>query len=182
MRITYKLDNATFHVTFFDGDDEYTGASHWEVKRKDLADIWAQNEFSLKEFNESPEAWEDDPDDPDDEMICPGSSDALVIFAAAASQCNPTEYELDYHGSAYWFFHDMVHAEYDSGDGSALYIDESSEMRALPEGAKRAAKHGVSISEIIRELAKVGPEFKERFKFDFDAVEAFLDEVEIVLK
>lgn len=181
MNATVKLDNATFHVTFHEGDEEYTGMCSWEVKRKQLADLWAQGEFSLDDFSD-PEEWQEFADDDDpDETIYPGSADALIIFLAAASCAKPAEYALDYYGSAYWFFHDIIHAEYDSGDGSDIYINEDSEMRALPMGAKLAAEHGVSISEILRELSKAQSEFKERFSFDFDAIESFLDSVTITI-
>lgn len=183
MHAKYKLGNATFSVTFYDGDDEFTGACSWEVKRKYLADVWAQGEFRTDDFND-PSEWQefDEEDDDPDETIYPGSADALICFAAAASECRPAEYAIDYHGSAYWFFHDMIHAEYDSGDGTDIYIDSDSEERALPMGAVLAAKAGVSIAEILRELVKAGSEFESRFGYSFDPIDSFLDSVGLVLK
>lgn len=182
MEATFKLDNATFRVSFYDTDPEFTGDCQWEIKRKHLADVWAQGEFRTDEFS-YPDEWQEfgDDDDPD-ETVYPGNADALICFAAAASQAKPATYEIDYHGSPYWFFHDMVHAEYDSGDGTDIYIDESSEERALPMGAKLAVQHGVSVAEVLRELVKAGNEFKERFGYEFDPIESFLSDVELIVK
>lgn len=182
MLITITLDNATFHVTFHEGDAEFLGSSFWEVNRKQLGDLYKETEFHLDDFNETDEWLEFDDDDDNEERIYGGDANSLVIFLAAASQAKPAAYVLDYHGSAYWFFHDMIHAEYDSGDGSETYIDAGSEERALPVGAELAAKAGISLSEIITELVKATPEFKERFNYEFDAVASFLKRVEIVLK
>ena len=136
MQATFKLDNATFQVSFYEGDDEFTGSCSWEVKRKQLADVWAQETFETDDFSDVDEddGPQFDEDDDPDETVYPGGADALIVWAAAASQCKPAEYELSYHGSPYWFFHDMIHAEYDSGDGSAIFVNEDSEMRALPMG------------------------------------------------
>jgi len=184
MQATVKLDNATFHVTFREhGHEEMTGDCMWAVNRKQLARVANETKMDRDFFDGNEEALEFDPecdDESDEETI--GSADALIVFLAAASQLPPAEYSLDYHGSAYWFFHDMIHAEYDSGDGSSVYIDEDSEMRALPMGAKLAAEHGVPIPDILKELAKAGNEFEGRFNFEFDPVEAFLNDVELVLK
>ena len=182
MQIT--LDNATFDVTFRDhGYPEMTGDCYWEVNRKQLAELAEASDMSPDFFNDPDEDLAYDPElhDEDDEVTV-NSADALICFLAAASQQPKATYTLDYYGSEYWFFHDLVHAEYDSGDGSAVYINEASEERALPEGAERAARAGVSISEILTELAKAQGEFKERFGYDFDAIESFLSQVELVLK
>jgi len=178
----HTLDNATFHVTFRNGDEEFTGACSWEVKKKQLAEVFDATEMDLDFFSMEPEeiAFDSECDDEDEEMHI-GSADALVVFAAAASTCKPATYEIDYYGSGYWFFHDMIHAKYDSGDGSAVFINSASEVRALPMGAKLAAEAGVSISEILRELVKAGNEFEDRFGFAFDPVESFLDSVEFTL-
>lgn len=179
---TYKIDNATFHVTFRDHEGEMTGDCMWEVNRKQLAHVAASSEMDRDFFDGNEEVLEFDPEcDDEDEEATIGSADALIVFAAAASQLPPAEYALDYYGSGYWFFHDMIHAEYDSGDGSSVYINEDSEMRALPMGAKLAAQHDVSISEILREVLKAQNEFKDRFGFDFDAIDSFLDSVTLTI-
>lgn len=180
---TYKLDNATFLVTFREhGYEEMTGDCAWEVKRQALAHVAHSTEMS-RDFFDNSEDLEFDPEtDDEDEEVTIGSADGLIVFAAAASTCEPATYEIDYHGSGYWFFHDMIHAKYDSGDGSAVYINEQSEERALPMGAKLAAEAGVPISEILRELVKAGNEFEGRFGYPFDPVESFLDSVELTLK
>ena len=178
-----KLDNATFDVSFHDDDDweDHTGMCDWTVSKKQLADVYAATNF--KDDNFEPQDLTFDPEhDDDDEMAEMADADSLLIFLAAASTLPPTTYKIDYTGQAYWFFHDMIHAKYDSGDGSDVYIDENSEMRALPMGAKLAAEHGVPISDIIKELSKAGKEFEGRFGFDFDPVKAFFDSVEVVLK
>lgn len=183
MLITTTLDNATFHVCFSDGGEEFTGDRAWSVNRKQLAELYAASEFKADFFNDPDEDLTFDPElDDHSEEVWVSSADALIVFLAAASQAEKALYEIDYHGSPYWFFHDMIHAEYDSGDGTDIYINEESEERALPMGATLAAKAGVSISEILTELVKAQGEFKERFGYDFDAIESFLDSVEIVLK
>lgn len=177
-----KLNNATFLVTLHNGGDEYTGECAWEVKRKQLAEVFAATEMDNDFFGMESEEFVFDPDDDEDEGSVHSSADALIVFLAAASRCEPTTYEIDYYGSGYWFCHDLIHAEYDSGDGSSIYIDQDSEERALPMGGKLAAQHGVSISEILGEIVKAQGEFESRFNYKFDAIEAFLDSVELVLK
>ena len=177
-----KLDKATFRVTFNEGDDEFTGDCSWEVNRKQLGDLYKESEFALDDFND-PDEWMVHFDDDDEEQtVYPGSADSLIVFLAAASQAKPAVYEISYHGVSYWFFHDLIHAEYDSGDGSSIYIDQDSEERALPMGGKLAAQHGVSISEILGEIAKAQAEFEGRFGYEFNAIKAFLDSVELVMK
>jgi len=181
METTITLDNATFKVRFYEGDaDPELGAgySSWEVKTQHLADM-LKRDMTDRYLDDSID-YEEEYDDDDKTHI--SSADALICFLAATSQADSATYEIDYHGDAYWFFHDMIHAEYDSGDGSAVWIDENSEMRALSEGAKLAAKHDIPISDILRELTRATPEFHDRFGFEFDAVAAFLENVELVIK
>jgi len=185
MQATYKIDNATFNVTFAgDNGEEYTGACSWEVNLAGLIRVYSETEFHLDHFNDSDQFTEQDAGDVDaDEDYSDGSADALIIFLAAASQLKTAKtFDITYYGEPYWFFHDTVHAEYDSGDGSEVYIDQDAEERALPMGAERAAKAGAPIADILRELVKAGNEFEERFGYKFDPVSAFLDSVEIVLK
>jgi hypothetical protein len=186
MQITHTIDNATFIVNLHEGNEDEPGmvgiGTFWEIKRKQLAEVYKASEFNLNFWaGDTTQDLDFDPecDDEDDEVSA--DADSLIIFAAAASQLAPAEYKLDYHGSGYWFFHDMVHAEYDSGDGSDLYINEDAEMRALPMGAKLAALADIPFSEIIGELSKVRPEFHERFGFDFDAIEKFLESVTVTV-
>ncbi len=184
MQITTTLDNATFEVTFRDHNyPEMTGDCYWETNRKQIAKLASDSDMSQEFFNDPDEDLTYDPElhDEDDEVTI-HSADALICFLAAASQQPKATYTIDYYGVSCWFFHDLCHAEYDSGDGSAVYINEQSEERALPEGAERAARAGVSISEILTELTKAQSEFEGRFGYEFDAVESFLDRVELVLK
>jgi hypothetical protein len=183
MQATYKTDDATFNVTFRQGDDEFTGNCSWEISLADIAKIYAETEFHLDHFSDPAAFTEYNSEFDTDLMFHDGSADALIILLAAASQLEtPTTFDLTYHGEPYWFFHDTVHAEYDSGDGSEVYIDEDSETRALPMGAERAAEAGAPISGILRELVKAGNEFEDRFGFAFDPVEAFLESVELIVK
>lgn len=181
MQATYTLDNATFQVTFREhGYEEMTGDCFFEVKRKDLAHVAENTELNRDYFDSDDIGYDPEEDDEEDEVQVSGA-DALLLFAAAASTLPPATYTVDYYGAPYWFFHDMIHAEYDSGDGSAVFINEDSETRALPMGAIAAARAGVPISDILRELVKAGNEFEDRFGFEFDPVSAFLDSAEITL-
>lgn len=178
MQATYKLDNATFVVTFHEGYEEFTGECAWSTKYVHLAQMLQEGmtDKHLCDYVSIPDEYDDD-----DESELISNADALICFLAAASQADPHTYEIEYHGEPYWFFHDSVHAEYDSGDGSDLYVNEESEERALPIGAERAARHGVPIADIVRELAKAGAEFEDRFGYKFDPLTAFFDSVEVVL-
>lgn len=162
-------------VHFADGydSDEYTGQMTAGVNKKQHAEVFSEIEFT--HYDEKPEF---DPEcDDEEEDIYIGTADALICYLAAASEALPkgTEIAIEYHGSPYWFFHDLIHAEYDSGDGTDIYINSDSERRALLMGAKFAAENGVSLSEIARQLVIAEREYKERFGFETDALESFLD-------
>lgn len=156
-----------------DYDNEYTGACLIEVNRKQHAEVYGLCQFA--NWDEEP-SFDSECDD-EDETVYMTNADHMICFLAAAQDNLPegTKVSLSYHGTPYWFYHDLIHAEYDSGDGTDIYVDADSETRALVMGAKLAAENGVSVAEIVRELAQAEKEYKERFGFETDALVSFLD-------
>lgn len=161
-------------VDFEDAYDRgFTGGFVAIVNKKQHAEVYKLGEFT--HYDERPEF---DPEcDDDDETDTITTADHLICFLAAAATHLPkgTEIVLEYRGREYWFFHDLIHAEYDSGDGTDIYVDADSEQRALIMGAKLAAEHAVSIADIVRELATAENEYKERFGYETDALVSFLE-------
>ena len=160
-------------VDFSDGDDDFLGEASCEVNKKQLAEIYSVVEIA--HLDETPEF---DPEcDDDDETVYIGNTNGIICFFAAAQQVLPdgAKVSVSYIGEPYWFYHDLIHSEYDSGDGSDLYVDSECEERALIMGAKLAAENGVSIADIARHLAKAEVQFKERFGYEADALGSFLE-------
>jgi len=184
---THKLGNATFEVRFFDDlavIENFTGECQFEIKREQLAHIYRETDFALDHWSGDRSDLEYDPetDDPDEEIVS-GSADSLIVVMAAAASLPARTYQIDYHGlGAYWFFHDLIHAEYDTDAKGDINITIESEMRALPMGAVMAAQNGVSIEDIIPELLKAQSEFEQRFGSKFDAITEFLTHEKVTVK
>lgn len=70
--------------------------------------------------------------------------------------------------SVFWAFHDLTHALEDvdySEDRAGIYLEGAwAEDRANLQGAQRAARAGVPVSEILAELAGLRTAFAERFE------------------
>jgi len=181
---TIKFGKATLHINFLgDMGEDYLGAGYWETSLKALHDLHEISQFKTDNFefyNRDP-IW--DPDEHDeDETYGDSNGDVMILFLGAAHY-HGGEFTIDYHGSEYWFWHDAVHAEYDCGDGTDLYIDSDGEERALIEGAILAIKNGVPFSDVLSELSEVnqldastGMSFEERFGYKFDPVVALLED------
>lgn len=113
-----------------------------------------------------------------------GDADAAIAIVCAMFHLGGS-WDVHYngHGSEYWVWHDICHAQYDFGvdfnDGSVdAWIDESGEERAMLEGAKLAKAYGVSMGDIARQLVKAEQEWSNRAGFNGTPyfLEQFLDD------
>lgn len=100
-------------------------------------------------------------DDPD--MGLSLSNDDLIVFLNAAANARVELPEIEFDGLAYWFCHDVIHSQRDVIGGS-VSVSDTSENRALYEGAVLAALVGVPVSEIVREVASAEKAYVERWK------------------
>lgn len=173
MQLEKKIGNATLNVTFHDHDPEFAGECLVELNKKMLFLLYKCKGFNSDYMDD--EQLEYAGDDDESSTVTISSADQLIFILAAARDSAPMTWEIDYYGAPYWFFHDLDHAENDCDDGMEIFVDDSAEMRALVDGAKNAVTAGCSASGVITELANIRKDFSERFGFDFDPVEEFLD-------
>lgn len=163
MQVSYR--DATFVVSFTDNyDDEDAGVGFggsFEVNRKAYAELYEACPF--EQYSAEVPEWDEDEHDEDEELYV-SATDDFIVFANAAGIEGGT-WEITYNGAAYWFFHDLSHAEFDVS-GGAVTIDPygNDENRALADGAQRAFEHGVSLADIFREMALAETAFGARFE------------------
>ena len=178
MEITYG--DATLVVTFSDSydDSESTGSGWFTINLKQYADLYA--ECTFEQYGAEVPEWDEEENEEDEEVTVPNADD-FIVFAHTAGVVGG-RFEIEYGGAPYWLFHDLSHAEHDA-PGGAVDLDNSghAEDRALYDGAVMAHEHGVSLSEIFRELAKSqtsGWTFEERFGWQTDVIERFAEYLE----
>ena len=105
----------------------------------------------------------------------------LCVLAVALERDMPLSIEWYSDGSVFWLFHDLAHVwndvtayEEDSTWTAEIYVDGMSEDNANIEGARLAMANGLTLYDVVREIADVEKEYKERFGFDSRALEAIL--------
>ena len=170
------LKNADFVVHFgsdYDEDPYGDGTpgfgGTFEVDRKAYAKLYAEHEFALYSFDGL------DEDDEDEEILEIPIGDDFIVWANAAS-IEGGKWEVTYNGNPYWFFHDLIHAQYDCSGGN-VEIDRygDAENRALFMGAEMAYDHDVRLNVILKELARTLKPFEERFGHETTALDRFAD-------
>ena len=115
-----------------------------------------------------------------------GNADyAIALLAILAEKGG--EYKIEYSGhSAFWAFHDIAHADndgwadLDAGVCGINPIEHWQEDYANVRGAELAIKAGVSLSEIVRQIASNEKDFSERFRTESTALETILADSDIL--
>lgn len=184
-----KIDNATFHYSTHaeDFEPEMVGDAEWtfnwrEVKRvcKKLPKFADSSVCGDLEYLLDDCETDHDPEDLADATLTITDADLAIAIVCAMIHLGG-EWEVHYtgHGSEYWFWHDMWHAENDFGICSegmcSVDIGSSDEAQAMIGGAKAAREHGVSVADIARQLVNAEKLWQERFGHEEYFLEKFLD-------
>jgi len=179
-----KLGNATIHLSCEEYDAardvgaEEVGFGSVEIRARDYLRVWKNNRFDRYSVDVDAVAAEFKEDK---EATVHLDNDDLIVFLNAIMTEPRRTYHFDFIGLSYWFWHDVTHAMNDVQGGS-VYVDAHSENRALYLGAKLALEQGVSLAQIVRELAKAEVAYEKRFNGPAGALDKFLQGVEVVSK
>lgn len=110
-----------------------------------------------------------------------GGIGALALLIDRGEDFSFTVDTLD--ALAFWACHDLVHAEYDTSaswaDGNVDFprVEGWAENRAHFEGARRAARAGVSLDLILSTLSRARAEYESRFPDDeFSCIDEFISD------
>lgn len=185
MRIEMQLGNATLRVLCdeYNQQEEYgdVGGGTAEVSAREYVRLrkeWGFEGYAVENVEDIEQLITDD-----ENATVSLSNDDLIVFLNAGMHMAPATYEIDFAGLSFWFLHDTVHAENDV-DGGSVYVDETIENRTLYKGAILAAKHGVPLSTIVRELSAAETTYRKRWedKMEPDALEKFLERCEFSIR
>lgn len=178
-----KFGNATLDVSFTGRDvaqdigDDFVGGGTASVSIRDYMRVWKRNGFDLYSVDKQ-DLHDRYKDDPAQQITL--DNDDLIVFLNAIRTEPRRKFAIEFDGLAFWFWHDLSHAERDVTGGS-VYVDAIAENRNLYHGAILAAKQGVPIREIVQELVKAEKAYRERFTTEPNALDRFLSECKIEL-
>lgn len=198
MRTTHelKIGKATVRVCADAGGDRagdeenFQGSGTWTFPRAKTLRIlkgWTLSlpraDFTRDPFHTklatseqwTPAEYETDPDN----LTTTDADLAIATLAVLGLAKRTIEARYESEGSAFWIFHDAQHATADADADEitktvSIEIADYREERANYNGALAAARSGVPVAEIVRELVDNESAYLDRFQHGSNALDSFL--------